>query len=125
MMQRDPVGMSRGRWDGETLVVETTNFNARNPIGGGRGGAPSSDQAKVTERFTRISDDQIEYKFTVEDPLTWTRPWTAVNYLQKTNGPIFEFACHETNIGVSGILGGARADEKKAAEGAAAKPGSR
>jgi hypothetical protein len=119
------VGMSRGRWEGETLVVETTNFNARNPIGGGRGGAPSSDQAKVTERFTRVSDDQIEYKFTVEDPQTWTRPWTAVNYLQKTNGPIFEFACHETNIGVSGILGGARADEKKAAEGAAAKPGSK
>jgi hypothetical protein len=119
------VGMSRGRWEGETLVVETTNFNGRNPIGGGRGGAPSSDQAKVTERFTRISDDQIEYKFTVEDPQTWTRPWTAVNYLQKTNGPIFEFACHETNIGVSGILGGARADEKKAAEGAAAKPGSK
>jgi hypothetical protein len=115
------VGMSRGRWEGDTLVVETTNFNGRNPIGGGRGGAPSSDQAKVTERFTRISDDQIEYKFTVEDPQTWTRPWTAVNYLQKTNGPIFEFACHETNIGVSGILGGARADEKAAA----AKSGSK
>ena len=115
------VGMSRGRWEGETLVVETTNFNGRNPVGGGRGGSGSSDAVKVTERFTRVSDDQIEYKFTVEDPQTWTRPWTALNYLQKTNGPIFEFACHETNIGVSGILGGARADEKKAAEAAAAK----
>src|SRR5215207_3393336 len=62
------VGMSRGRWEGETLVVETTNFNGRNPVGGGRGGAGSSDAAKVTERFTRVSDDQIEYKFTVEDP---------------------------------------------------------
>jgi hypothetical protein len=111
------VGMSRGRWEGETLVVETTNFNGRNPFQG------SSDQMKVTERFTRISDDQIEYKFTVEDPNTWTRPWTALNYLQKTNGPIFEFACHETNIGVSGILAGARADEKRAAEGKA--PGSK
>ncbi len=110
------VGMSRGRWEGETLVVETTNFNGRNPFQG------SSDQLKVTERFTRTSDDQIEYKFTVEDPQTWTRPWTVLNYLQKTNGPIFEFACHESNIGVSGILGGARADEKRAAE---AKTGSK
>ena len=109
------VGMSRGRWEGETLVVETTNFNGRNPFQG------SSDQLKVTERFTRTSDDQIEYKFTVEDPLTWTRPWTVLNYLQKTNGPIFEFACHESNIGVSGILAGARADEKRAAEGGGAK----
>jgi len=120
------VGMSRGRWEGDTLVVETTNFNGRNAIaagGGGRGGGggASSDQLKVTERFMRISDEQIEYKFTVEDPLTWTRPWTAVAYLQKTVGPIFEFACHETNYGVAGILGGARADEKKAAEEAAKK----
>jgi hypothetical protein len=113
------VGMSRGRWEGETLVVETTNFNGRNPFQG------SSDQLEVTERFTRISDDQIEYKFTVEDPKTWTRPWTALNYLQKTNGPIFEFACHESNIGVAGILAGAREDEKRAAEAAVAKPGSR
>ena len=110
------VGMSRGRWEGDTLVVETTNFNGRNPVGGGRGGTASSEHVKVTERFTRISDDQIEYKFTVDDPHTWTRPWTAVNYLQKTNGPIFEFACHETNYGVANILAGAREDEKKAAE---------
>jgi hypothetical protein len=113
------VGMSRGRWEGETLVVETTNFNGRNPFQG------SSAQMKVTERFTRISDDQIEYKFTIDDPQTWTRPWTALNYLQKTNGPIFEFACHESNIGVSGILAGAREDERRAAEAAAAKSGSK
>jgi hypothetical protein len=112
------VGMSRGRWEGETLVVETTNFNGRNPVGGGRGGTASSEYVKVTERFTRTSDDQIEYRFTVEDPHTWTRPWTAVNYLQKTVGPIFEFACHETNYGVANILAGARAEE-------AAKKGSR
>jgi hypothetical protein len=128
------VGMSRGHWEGETLVVETTNFNGRNPVGagtagggrgaaggaagGGRGGVQlqSSDQLKITERFTRISDDQIEYKYTVEDPQTWTRPWTALNFLQKTNGPIFEFACHETNYGVANILAGAREDEKKAAQ---------
>jgi hypothetical protein len=118
------VGVSRGRWEGETLVVETTNFNGRNPVGGGRGGAPSSEHVKVTERFTRTSDDQIEYRYTVEDPHTWTRPWTALNYLQKTSGPIFEFACHESNYGVANILAGARADEKKAAEAAAAKSGS-
>jgi hypothetical protein len=118
------VGVSRGRWEGETLVVETTNFNGRNPVGGGRG-ANSSEHVKVTERFTRISDDQIEYKFTVDDPHTWSRPWTALNYLQKTNGPIFEFACHETNYGVAGILGGAREDEKRAAEAAAAKGSTR
>ncbi len=120
------VGVSRGRWEGDTLVVETTNFNGRNPIGGGRGAgaAGSSEHVKVTERFTRTSDDQIEYRYTVEDPHTWTRPWTALNYLQKTNGPIFEFACHESNYGVANILAGARADEKRAAEAAAKKTGS-
>jgi len=114
------VGMSRGHWEGDTLVVETTNFNGRNAIaaGGGRGGggATSSEHVKITERFTRVSEDQIEYKFTVDDPHTWTKPWTAINYLQKTNGPIFEFACHETNYGIANILAGAREDDKKAAE---------
>jgi hypothetical protein len=120
------MGVSRGRWDGETLVVETTNFNGRNPIGGGRGGGvTSSEHVKVTERFTRVSDEQIEYRFTVDDPHTWTRPWTALAVLQKTNGPIFEFACHESNYGVANILGGARADEQRAAEEAAKKTGSR
>jgi hypothetical protein len=118
------VGVSRGRWEGDTLVVETTNFNGRNPVGGGRGGTASSEHVKVTERFTRISDEQIEYRYTVEDPHTWTRPWTALSYLQKTNGPLFEFACHETNYGVANILAGARADEKRAAEAAAKKTGS-
>jgi hypothetical protein len=111
---RQWVGVSRGRWEGDTLVVETTNFNGRNPVGGGRGGgAASSEHVKVTERFTRISDDQIEYRYTIDDPHTWTRPWTALNYLQKTNGPIFEFACHESNYGVANILAGARAEEQR------------
>ena len=113
------VGMSRGHWEGETLVVETTNFNGRNPVnpgGRGAGAAASSEHVKITERFTRVSDEQIEYKYTVDDPHTWTKPWTALNYLQKTNGPIFEFACHETNYGVANILAGAREDEKKAAQ---------
>jgi hypothetical protein len=104
------VGLSRGRWEGDTLVVETTNFNGKNAFQG------SSENLKVTERFTRTADDMITYRFTVEDPQTWDRPWTAEAPLAKTDGPIFEFACHETNYGIANILAGARADEKKAAE---------
>ena len=104
------VGLSRGRWEGDTLVVETTNFNGKNAFQG------SSENLKVTERFTRTADDSISYRFTVEDPQTWDRPWTAEAPLAKTDGPIFEFACHETNYGIANILAGARADEKKAAE---------
>jgi hypothetical protein len=107
---RQWVGVSRGRWEGNTLVVETTNFNGKNPFQG------SSENLKVTERFTRIADDMIDYKYTIEDPATWDRPWTAEAPLAKTGGPIFEFACHETNYGVANILAGARADEKAAAE---------
>jgi hypothetical protein len=104
------VGLSRGHWEGDTLVVETMNFNGKNAFQG------SSDNLKVTERFTRTADDAISYRFTVEDPQTWDRPWTAEAPLAKTEGPIFEFACHETNYGIANILAGARADEKKAAE---------
>jgi hypothetical protein len=104
------VGLSRGRWDGDTLVVETTNFNGKNAFQG------SSENLKVTERFTRTADDTITYRFTVEDPQTWDRAWTAEAPFAKTDGPIFEFACHETNYGISNILAGARADEKRAAE---------
>jgi cell division septation protein DedD len=107
---RQWVGLSRGRWDGDTLVVETTNFNGKNAFRG------ASDNLKVTERFTRVADDSIQYRFTVEDPATWDRPWTADAPLAKTNGPIFEFACHESNYGIANILAGARADDKKAAE---------
>jgi hypothetical protein len=114
---RQWVGLSRGHWEGDTLVVETTNFNGRNAFRG------ASENLKVTERFTRVADDTIQYRFTVEDPATWDRPWTADAPLAKTAGPIFEFACHESNYGIANILAGARADEKKAAE-AAAKKGS-
>jgi hypothetical protein len=107
------MGSSRGHWEGDTLVVETTNFNGRNPFQG------SSDKLKVTERFTRISPDQIQYRFTVEDPATWTRPWTAEEILVKTEGPIFEHACHEGNYGVYNTLVGARREEK---EGASTPP---
>jgi len=107
---RQWTGLSRGRWEGNTLVVETTNFNGKNPFRG------ASENLKVTERFTRIADDMIDYKFTVEDSATWDKAWTAEAPLAKTEGPIFEFACHETNYGIPNILAGARAEEKTKAE---------
>jgi hypothetical protein len=113
---RQWMGSARGRWDGDTLVVETTNFNGKNPLRG------SSDQLKIVERFTRVDADTIRYQFTVDDPGTWTRPWTAEMPIKRTVGPIFEHACHEGNYGLYNILAGARADEKRAQE--AAKKGS-
>jgi hypothetical protein len=110
---RQWTGLSRGRWEGNTLVVETTNFNGKNPFRG------ASENMKVTERFTRTSDDAIAYSFTIEDESTWVKPWTAEMPMKKTQGPIFEFACHETNYGIANILAGAREDEKKAAAQAA------
>jgi hypothetical protein len=110
---RQWMGTSRGRWEGQTLVVETTNFNGKNPFAG------SSDQMRVTERFTRLGDDAIRYQFTVEDPATWVSSWTAEASLIKTVGPIFEHACHEGNYGLYNTLVGARLEEKKAAEEAA------
>jgi hypothetical protein len=107
---RQWTGVSRGRWEGNTLVVETTNFNGKNAFRGG------SENMKVVERFTRIADDMIDYKFTIDDPATWDRSWTAEAPLAKTEGPIFEFACHETNYGIANILAGARAEDKQKAE---------
>ena len=106
------VGLSSGHWDGETLVVETTNFNAKNPFRG------SSTRMRVTERFSRVSEDEIAYTFTVEDPETWDRPWTAEMPMQRTRGPLFEFACHEGNFGLYNTLVGARLEEQQAAEAA-------
>jgi hypothetical protein len=110
------MGASRGWWEGDTLVVETTNFNGRNPFQ-----QASTDTLKVTERFTRKSADQIAYRFTVEDPNAWTRPWTAEAVLQTIEGPIFEHACHEGNYGIANTLAGVRLEEKQAAEEAAKK----
>jgi hypothetical protein len=103
-------GNSRGHWEGETLVVETTNFNGKNPLRG------SSENMRVTERFTRTSADTIQYQFTVEDPATWTRSWSAELPMKKSRGPLFEVACHEGNYGLYNTLVGARLEEKKAAE---------
>jgi hypothetical protein len=112
---RQWMGVSRGRWEGETLVVETTNFNGQNPFRG------SDENLKVIERFTRVADDTIEYRFTIDDPTMWTRPWTAESAMKKTGGPIFEHACHEGNFGLYNTLVGARLEDNKAAEEALKK----
>ena len=114
---RQWTGDSRGHWEGDTLVVETTNFNGKNPLRG------SSENLRVVERFTRVDADTIQYKFTVEDESTWTRPWTGEIPLKKTIGPLFEHACHEGNYGLYNTLVGARLEEKKAAEEATRKSG--
>ena len=103
-------GDPRGHWDGNTLVVETTNFTDVTRFRG------SGEHMLLTERFTRTAPDMIRYEFTVNDPESFTRPWSAVIPMIQSNGPIFEHACNEGNYGLSGILAGARADEKKAAK---------
>ena len=110
-------GDSRGHWEGDTLVVDSTNFNNetnfRGPPATARQDIFSSPQLHVTERFTRVNDDTIVYRFTVDDPGTWTRPWSGETLMRKTRGPIFEYACHEGNYDLVDILAGARAAEKK------------
>jgi hypothetical protein len=99
-------GDSRGRWEGNTLVVETTNFAATSNFLG------SSERLHLLERFTRASPDTIDYEVTVDDPTTWTKPWTAVVHLTKMKAKIYEYACHEGNTdAMTSILGNARAAE--------------
>jgi hypothetical protein len=107
-------GDSRGRWDGNTLVVDTTNFKRETSLAG------SSANTHLVERFTRTGANTLLYEFTVEDPTMWTRSWTAVVPMSKSEDPLYEFACHEGNYAMAGILAGARAQEK-AAEQAAKK----
>jgi hypothetical protein len=99
-------GDSRGHWEGNTLVVDTTNFTGKTNFRG------SGENLHLVERFTRAGPDMIRYEFTVEDPASFTRPWTAQVPMMKMDGPLVEYACHEGNYAMSGILGGARADEK-------------
>jgi len=112
---RQWMGDSRGHWDGDTLVIETTNLNGKNPFRG------SSEKMKVTERLWRIDANTLGYRFTIDDPGTWTAPWSAEAPMTKSVGPIFEHACHEGNYGVRNTLAGARREEKEAAETAAKK----
>ena len=108
-------GYSSGHWDGDTLVIETTNFR---PDLGFRG---ASERMKLTERFTRTGPDTMMYEFTVSDPATWTRTWTAQTPVVKNPELMYEYACHEGNYGMYGLLSGARAVDEKAN---AAKKGS-
>jgi hypothetical protein len=102
-------GDSRGRWDGNTLVVETVNFKRETSLSG------SSAATHLVERFTRVDPKTVRYEFTVTDPTTYTRPWTAVMPLRAIDELLFEYACHEGNYALRGILAGARAQEKAAA----------
>jgi hypothetical protein len=110
---RQWMGTPRGHWEGDTLVVETANFNGKNPI------FRSTENKRVTERFTRIDAETIVYRFTIEDETMWTRPWSAELLLKETIGPIFEHACHEGNYGMANTLAGARMEERLATEAAA------
>jgi hypothetical protein len=103
-------GDSRGWWEGDTMVIETTNYSEKTAWRG------ASENMKVTERFTMISPTTIRYQFTVEDPATWTRPWSGEYEMTRIEGPLFEYACHEGNYGLPTILRGARLAEATAAK---------
>ncbi len=104
------LGQPQGRWEGDTLVVETSHFNGRAPFRG------SSANLRLTERFARISDTVLEYQFTVNDPTVWTRPWTGMFRFDGDDEQyeLVEYACHEGNYGMTNILSGARANERAA-----------
>ncbi len=101
------MGDSRGHWEGNTLVVDTTNFTGEYSFRG------SDENLHLTERLTRVSPDVIQYEFTVNDPTAFTKPWTARVPLNKTAGQVYEYACHEGNYAMTDILAGARAAEKR------------
>ena len=116
------LGSSRGRWEGDTLVVETTNLSAKaneqrvdmaNVVFG------IGEHARIVERFTRLDDDSLDYRVTVIDPTTYQTEWTAAIPMVAIEGPLFEYACHEGNYALRNMLSGARADEAAAAAAAA------
>ena len=106
-LQHD-MGDARGRWDGDTLVVETTNFKERSVY---RNANP--EKLTVTERFTRIGPDQVRWTVTIDDPTTWTRPWTFSLPLTADDNPVPSYECHEGNYGLRNILSAARAEERR------------
>ena len=108
-------GNSWGRWEGDALVVETTNLSLQQPI---RGVTPSSE-GKVTERFTRVDEETILYEFTVEDPERFTEPWGGQIPISRLHAQLYEYACHEGNYSLQGVLSGARYQERMEAQGAA------
>jgi len=99
------LGDSRGRWEGDALVVDTTNYKPRSFL------SVSSEQLHVIERFSRSGPESLKYEITINDPGTWTKPWSLVIPLKHSSTPVLEYACHEGNIGLAGILAGARAEE--------------
>jgi len=99
---RQWVGDSRGRWEGDVLVIETTNFAYGTAFTG------TTADTKLVERLWRADPDTLLYEFTIEDQNSFTRPWTAMFPMRRTDGPLFEYACHEGNYGMEGILAGAR-----------------
>jgi hypothetical protein len=108
---REWLGDSRGHWEGKTLVVETTNFSDKTRFRG------ADENLKLIERFTRADPNTITYEFTVSDPTAFTKPWSAQIPMKRTEEPIFEYACHEGNYALTGVLAGARADEKRDEKG--------
>ena len=116
---RQWMGVSRGRWEGDTLVVETNNLTGHTMFKG------SGKNMRVTERFRRLDPDTLLYQYTIDDPESFTQPWTAVFPMRRTEGPIYEYACHEGNYSMFNILSGARADERAAKQREGAASGSR
>jgi hypothetical protein len=103
------IGYSRGWWEGDTLVVETTNFNGKNTYRG------STTGLHLIERYTRVDENRLELRLTVSDPSTWERPWTVLLPMRPTEGELIEYACHEHNLSMVNILEVARDAEKAAA----------
>jgi hypothetical protein len=114
-------GDSRGRWEGETLVVDTTNFKDRTPAVNFLG---STKNLHLVERFTRVGPNTLKYEYTVSDPNTWTRPWSVEAPLPRVDPPIYEFACHEQNYGLMNVVKGTQVLEANRRSGAA-QPASR
>ena len=110
------LGDSVGWWEGDTLVVETTNLNPKGHVYSLGGGFRYSERTKITERFTRTAPDQILYAFSVDDPEVFARPWRAEMPMRTARGPIYEYACHEGNYSLPNILAGARVQERAGAQ---------
>ena len=116
------LGDSRGHWEGDTLVVDTTNYTDRTPFRGPpattRADIFTGHELHVTERFQRVDADTIVYRFTVDDPGTFVKPWSAEMLMRTMEGPIYEYACHEGNYGLANILSAARFEERAAGRAA-------
>jgi hypothetical protein len=102
------LGDSRGRWEGDTLVVETANFNE---LSHSRNFGGATGALRLVERFTRIGPNTLRYQYTITDPNTWTRPFSAEAPLPRIDPPLYEFACHEQNYGVINVVTGTQISE--------------